>query len=92
MPHNKHVEDGFNIDIGMMQPDEAKNYYLDLAGDWEDPNPPPRIVMHDSIRVVRDDEAGHRDVNHSFARILNDKLTRKKQSSEKKEGSTLRSK
>ena len=56
MPHNKHVEDGFNIDIGMMQPDEAKNYYLDLAGDWEDPNPPPRIVMHESIRVVRDDD------------------------------------
>ena len=56
MPHNKHVEDGFNIDIGMMQPDEAKNYYLDLAGDWEDPNPPPRIVEHDSIRVVRDDD------------------------------------
>ena len=56
MPHNKHVKDGFNIDIGMMQPDEAKNYYLDLAGDWEDPNPPPRIVEHEGIRVVRDDD------------------------------------
>ena len=56
MPHNKHVEDGFNIDVGMMQPDEAKNYYLDLAGDWEDPNPPPRIVEHEGIRVVRDDD------------------------------------
>ena len=40
----------------MMQPDEAKNYYLDLAGDWEDPNPPPRIVEHEGIRVVRDDD------------------------------------
>ena len=56
MPHNKHIEDGFNIDVGMMQPDEAKNYYLDLAGDWEDPNPPPRIVEHEGIRVVRDDD------------------------------------
>ena len=56
MSHNKHVEDGFNIDVGMMQPDEAKNYYLDLAGDWEDPNPEPRIVMHEGIRVVRDDD------------------------------------
>ena len=56
MPHNNHVEDGFNIDVGMMQPDEAKNYYLDLAGDWEDPSPAPRIVMHESIRVVRDDD------------------------------------
>ena len=33
MPHNNHIEDGFNIDIGMMQPDEAKNYYLWLAKD-----------------------------------------------------------
>ena len=24
MPHNKHVEDGFNIDVGLMQPDENK--------------------------------------------------------------------
>ena len=47
-------------------------------------------TLKDVVRVVRDDEAGHRDVNHSFARILNDKLTRKKQSSDKKEGSTLR--
>ena len=56
MPHNNHVEDGFNIDVGMMQPEEAKEYYLDLAGDWEDPNPPPRIVEHEGIRVVRDDD------------------------------------
>ena len=55
-------------------------------------NLPLHSTLKDVVRVVRDDEAGHRDVNHSFARILNDKLTRKKQSSEKKEGSTLRSK
>ena len=56
MPHNKHVEDGFNIDVGMMQPDEAKEYYLDLAQFWTDPNPAPRIVEHEGIRVVRDDD------------------------------------
>ena len=55
-------------------------------------NLPLHSTLKDVVRVVRDDEAGHRDVNHSFARILNDKLTRKKQSSEKKEVSTLRSK
>ena len=56
MSHNKHVEDGFNIDIGMMQPEEAKEYYLDLAQLWTDPNPAPRIVEHEGIRVVRDDD------------------------------------
>ena len=56
MPHNKHVEDGFNIDIGMMQPEEAKEYYLDLAQFWTDPNPAPRITEHEGIRVVRDDD------------------------------------
>ena len=53
-------------------------------------NLPLHSTLKDVVRVVRDDEAGHRDVNHSFARILNDKFTRKKQSSDKKEGSTLR--
>jgi hypothetical protein len=57
MAHNIHVEDGRNIDIELgMTAAEAKNYYLDLAGDWEDPNPEPRIVMHEGIRVVRDDD------------------------------------
>ena len=53
-------------------------------------NLPLHSTLKDVVRVVRDDEAGHRDVNHSFARILNDKLIRTKQSSDKKEGSTLR--
>jgi len=55
MPHNKHIEDGFNIDQGMMQPDEAKNYYLWLAKDWKDPNPPIVETMHEGIRCIRDD-------------------------------------
>ena len=53
-------------------------------------NLPLHSTLKDVVRVVRDDEAGHRDVNHSFARILNDKLIRTKQSSDKKEGSTLK--
>lgn len=31
------------------------DYYLDLIGDWQDPNPAPVIVEHDGIHVVRDD-------------------------------------
>ena len=55
MSHNKHIEDGFNKDIGMMQPLEAREYYLDLAKDWEDPYFTPMVVKHQGIRVVRDD-------------------------------------
>ena len=55
MSHNKHIEDGFNKDIGMMDPQEAIDYYLDLAKDWEDPYGGPYIVKHEGIRVVRDD-------------------------------------
>ena len=40
-------------------------------------NLPLHSTLKDVVRVVRDDEAGHRDVNHSFARILNEKLSKK---------------
>ncbi|MDC3143334.1 alternative oxidase, partial [Candidatus Pelagibacter sp.] len=52
-------------------------------------NLPLHSTLKDVVRVVRDDEAGHRDVNHSFARILNEKLLKKKQSSNKKEDRTF---
>ena len=55
MSHNKHVVDGFNRDIGLMQPDEAIEYYLGLAEGWEDPNPPLVLTGHDGVTVVRDD-------------------------------------
>jgi len=61
MSHDKHTIDNCNKDIevlrlqGISTRAEAKEYYLDLAKDWEDPNPPPVIKMHDGVRVVRDD-------------------------------------
>ena len=50
---------------------------------------PLHSTLKDVVRVVRDDEAGHRDVNHSFANILNEKKSRKTQESQKKEGKTV---
>jgi hypothetical protein len=61
MSHDKHTIDNLNKDIevlrlqGISTRAEAREYYLDLAKDWEDPNPPPVIKMHDGVRVVRDD-------------------------------------
>ena len=36
-------------------------------------NLPLNSRLKDVVKVIRDDEAGHRDVNHSFADILNTK-------------------
>jgi len=52
-------------------------------------NLPLHSTLKDVVRVVRDDEAGHRDVNHSFSNILNEKKSRKTQESQKKEGKTV---
>ncbi len=40
-------------------------------------NLPLNSRLKDVVKVIRDDEAGHRDVNHSFADILNVKNTKK---------------
>jgi ubiquinol oxidase len=40
-------------------------------------NLPLHSTLKDVVKVIRDDEAGHRDVNHSFARLLNEKLIKK---------------
>ena len=40
-------------------------------------NLPLNSRLKDVVKVIRDDEAGHRDVNHSFADILNDKNAKK---------------
>jgi len=36
-------------------------------------NLPLHATLKDVVRVIRDDEAGHRDVNHKFASILDDR-------------------
>jgi len=61
MAHNNHTIDNLNKDVddlrlyGVSNRQEAKNYYLNLAKDWEDPNPDPIVETHDGVRVVRDD-------------------------------------
>ena len=56
MAHNKHIIDGINKDVGPLYThEEAKDYYLELAKDWEDPYGIPQIVEHEGVRVVRDD-------------------------------------
>ena len=55
------------IDSGKIKnepaPEIAINYY----------NLPLHATLRDVVLKVREDEAGHRDVNHSYANILNDK-------------------
>ena len=55
------------IDSGKIKnepaPEIAINYY----------NLPLHATLRDVVLRVREDEAGHRDVNHSYANILNDK-------------------
>lgn len=56
MAHNNHVVDGVNKDVGPLYTfEDAKEYYLNLAKDWEDPYGTPEVVVHDGVRVVRDD-------------------------------------
>ena len=47
-------------------------------------NLPLNSRLKDVIEVIRDDEAGHRDVNHSFANILNEKKSYNKIDAEDK--------
>ena len=41
-------------------------------------NLPLHATLKDVVRVIRDDEAGHRDVNHTFADLINMKKNKKK--------------
>tara|TARA_B100000963_G_scaffold56032_1_gene44146 strand:- start:303 stop:965 length:663 start_codon:yes stop_codon:yes gene_type:complete len=40
-------------------------------------NLPLHSTLKDVVRVIRDDEAGHRDVNHNFALILDERKAKK---------------
>jgi len=61
MSHNQHIIDNSNMDVdtllleGVTDRQSAKEYYLELASGWEDPNPEPVVETYDGIRVVRDD-------------------------------------
>jgi len=60
----KEIEEGKIENI--KAPEIAINYW----------NLPLNSRLKDVIEVIRDDEAGHRDVNHSFANILNEKKSK----------------
>jgi ubiquinol oxidase len=40
-------------------------------------NLPLHSTLKDVVKVIRDDEAGHRDVNHTFADLINLKKNKK---------------
>ena len=61
----KEIEEGKIENI--KAPEIAINYW----------NLPLNSTLKDVVKVIRDDEAGHRDVNHSFANILNIKQSNK---------------
>ncbi len=48
-------------------------------------NLPLNSRLKDVVKVIRDDEAGHRDVNHSFADILNAKKNKAFEEEDEKE-------
>jgi ubiquinol oxidase len=52
------------LESGVIEDHPAPKIAIDY---W---NLPLRATLKDVVKVVRDDEAGHRDVNHSFANIL----------------------
>ncbi len=68
----KEIEEGKIENI--KAPEIAINYW----------NLPLNSRLKDVIEVIRDDEAGHRDVNHSFANILNEKKSYNKIDAEDK--------
>jgi len=57
MTHNNHVIDGVNKDVGFWHGsiEAARDYYLSLTSGWIPYNPDPVVVMHEGVRVVRDD-------------------------------------
>ena len=56
-------------------------------------NLPLHSTLKDVVRVIRDDEAGHRDVNHSFADLINlrksKELINKKNKNQKENGEEI---
>jgi ubiquinol oxidase len=71
------------LDSGRIKDQPAPKIAIDY---W---NLPLHSTLKDVVRVVRDDEASHRDVNHSFANLLNEKKSSSKDIAEKKEAKSI---
>jgi hypothetical protein len=54
MSHDTHTLSNENSFLNGMEPQQAIDYYLDLAGDWIDPYGPPVIERYEGINVVAD--------------------------------------
>ena len=50
-------------------------------------NLPLHSTLKDVVRVIRDDEAGHRDVNHNFANLIDNRINSKNYNEEKESAS-----
>ena len=51
MAHNNHVIDGINKDLIL----RSREDWLRLTDDWVDPYGIPKVIIHEGVRVVRDD-------------------------------------
>jgi len=71
------------LESGRIKDQQAPKIAIDY---W---NLPLHSTLKDVVRVVRDDEAGHRDVNHSFANLLNKKKSSSNNAAEKKEAKSI---
>lgn len=51
MSHNQHIIDGKHLELDAL----GAQWFKDITKDWVDPLPPPVVMEHDGIMVVRDD-------------------------------------
>ena len=51
-------------------------------------NLPLHATLKDVVKVIRDDEAGHRDVNHSFANVIDERKTKETNNTKDKQITT----
>lgn len=71
------------LETGRIEDQPAPKIAIDY---W---NLPLHSTLKDVVKVVRSDEAGHRDVNHTFANILNEKKSSKRRTQNKKEAKSI---
>ena len=56
------------LESGAIADEPAPNVAIEY---W---NLPLHATLKDVVRVIRDDEAGHRDVNHNFANVIDNRI------------------